>query len=160
MQRSFTSRIETAICYDILDLETIRDGIGMSLRQIIMELRTLDGSDQSIFLSVDYDEYNSKYQHTFPKALKSQAWDYIAQLPSYLDWAYKDPIFKLLTSSAVERALAAPWSEEDMCAISKEEMELDAYATDVNDMSWMKDFLDNNPSEVVEIDDTEKSSGK
>ena len=119
MQRSFTSRIEIATCYDILDLDTVRVDIGLSLRQIIMELRTLDGSDQVIFLSVDYDEYKSNYQLTFPKALQSQAWDYIAQLPSYLRWAYNDPIFKSLTSSAVERAIAAPLSEEDMCAISK-----------------------------------------
>ena len=87
--------------------------------------------------------------------LKSQAWDYITQLPSFLHWVYGDPILKLLTDAAVERALDAPWSEEDMCTISKQDNELDTYAADAKGISWMQDVIQDQEQEI-EIEDNEE----
>ena len=154
MQKSYNDRLETATTYDLRNIDIVRADVGVSLRQIIMELRTLDGTDELIFTSIDYDTYTEHHKLTFPTMLKSQAWDYITQLPSFLHWVYGDPILKLLTDAAVERALDAPWSEEDMCTISKQDIELDTYAADAQGISWMQDVLQEDVEEIA-IEDTE-----
>ena len=109
LQKSCTSRLDTAQCYDFNCIDIVRDETGKSMRQIVMELRTLDGKDQLIFTSIDYDDYSESHKLTFPKALKSHAYDYMAQLPAFLRWAYDDEsVFKLFTHAAVEKALELP----------------------------------------------------
>lgn len=73
------------------------------MRQIIMELRTLDGTDQIVFTSTDYDEFTESHKLTFPTALKSHAYDYMAQLSSFLEWIWGERILKLFTDAAVEK---------------------------------------------------------
>ena len=109
------------------------------MRQLVMELRTLDGTDQLIFTSIDYDDYSESHKLTFPKALKSHAYDYMAQLSSFLCWVYGEKVFKLFTDAAVEKAIEPPWSEEEMCAVSKQEMDLDTFAEDIKNHAWMAD---------------------
>ena len=41
-----------------------------------------------------------------------------------------------------------------MCAISKDEMELDSYAADINEMTWMNDGDKVNKEDLIEIEDT------
>ena len=142
MQRSYNDRLDTATSYDLVNIDTVRGDVAKSLRQIIMQLRALDGSDQLVFTSIDYEQFSGNHVLTFPKMLKSQAWDYATQLPSFLHWLYGDPILILLTSTAVERALETPWSEEDMCAISKQDLELDEYVADGKDICWMQDIVE------------------
>ena len=154
LQRSYTERTETAVCYDITDLDTVYEDIGCSMREMIMKLRTLDGDDQIIFTSVDYEIYSETFKLTFPTALKSQAYDYIAQLPSFLYWLYGNPVLKLFTDAAVSRAIEAPWSTKEMCAISRQDIDLDSFAAEIEGCAWMKNIEpQDNVTEVIE--DTE-----
>ena len=73
-----------------------------------MELRTLDGTDQIVFTSIDYDEFTESHKLTFPTALKSHAYDYMAQLSSFLEWVWGERILKLFTDAAVEKAKETP----------------------------------------------------
>ena len=84
LQKSYSNRIESAQYYDLnCGIDVVRDDIKKSMRQIIMELRTLDGSDQLAFTSIDYDPYTESHKLTFPTALKSHAYDYMAQMSSF-----------------------------------------------------------------------------
>ena len=156
LQKSYTSRLDSALCYDFNNIDIVRDEIGKSMRQIVMGLRTLDGTDQLIFTSIDYDEFSECHKLTFPKALTSHAFDYMAQLPAFLRWAYdSDNVFKMFTDAAIEKAMEAPWSEEEMCTVSKQEMDMDVFAEDMRDHEWMADMGDEINSEVINIDDIE-----
>lgn len=125
-----------------------------------MELRTLDGTDQLVFTSIDYDAFTESHKLTFPTALKFHAYDYMAQLSSFLEWIHGEPILKLFTDSAVEKAKEAPWSEEKMCAVSKQDMDLDAFADDMRNFAWMADCEDEvkgNLFDTAEIEQVRKT---
>ena len=154
LQRSYNERTETAVCYDIVDLDTEYVDLECTMREMIMSLRTLDGDDQVIFTSVDYETYSETFKITFPTALKSQAYDYIAQLPSFLHWVYGDPVLKLFTEAAVSRAIEAPWSAKEMCAISRQDIELDSFAAEILGCSWMKNVEVTDDADSI-LEDTE-----
>ena len=155
IQKSYTSRLDTAQCYNFNNIDIVRDSIKKSMRQIVMELRTLNGIDQLVFTSIDYKDYSESHKLTFPKALKSHAYDYMAQLPTFLRWTYGEDIYKLFTDAAVEKAIEAPWSKGDMCTISKQEMDLDTFAEDMRNHAWKADCGQEISAEVIIIDDIE-----
>ena len=157
LQKSYSNRIESAQFYDLNGgIDIVRDDIKKSMRQIIMELRSLDGTDQLVFTSIDYDEYTESYKLTFPTALKSHAYDYMAQLSSFLEWVYGEKILKLFTDAAVEKAKEAPWSEEEMCAVSRQDMDLDAFADDMKNFEWMADCENTLTGSILAPEDVEQ----
>ena len=145
-QKRFVNNISTAISYDLSDIDYLDPMINMTMRSIIMDIETIE-KPKTLFLGIDYSEYSSGYVITFPTYLESEARDCIAQLPSFLHWLYGDPILQLLTDSAVERAYEAPWSEELMRAVSKEDTALDSLLDEANQVDWLR----NEDEVIIEI---------
>ena len=50
---------------------------------------------------------------------------------------YGDAVLELLSDFAVERAYDAPWSEEHMRAISKEDTAIDSLLDEANQYDWL-----------------------
>ena len=98
----------------------------LSMRSMIMQLRTLDGTDCKLFWSLDLDPYDNGYILSYPKFFDSHACDIIAQLPSLLAFTYGPEALTMMTEAAQERALEAPWDINAMCAISSEDKALAA----------------------------------
>ena len=137
-QRKYLNNISTAISYDLGDIDYVSKSLNITMRTMIMNIESVDNSTP-LFLSIDYNDYSGGYVLTFPEHKENEARDYIAQLPSFLHWLYGDDVLELLTDYAVERAHAAPWSEEHMRAISQEDTALDMLLDEANKFAWLRD---------------------
>ena len=151
-QQRYINNISTAVSYDLQDVDYLIPSLQKTLRQMIMEIEQVASPEETLFLSIDYNDYSSGYVLTFPTHLESEARDCISQLPSFLHWMYGDNVLEQLTDFAVERAHAAPWSEELMRAVSQEDTALDNLLQEADQLDWLR-----NDNEVV-IEDTPVST--
>ena len=124
--KQFTDKLVFAKTYDFANIDRKNAEINLSIRDMLMDIKTLDGTYTKVFWSVDYDEKDGGHFLTYPSYLNTQARDIIAQLPSLLHWIYETPVLQMMTASAQERALDAPWDPKEMRAISQEDRELEA----------------------------------
>ena len=152
-QQRYLNNITTAVSYDLQDVDYIIPSLQKSLRQMIMDIEQVENPGKSLFLSIDYNEFSSAYVLTFPTHLESEARDCISQLPSFLHWLYGDHVLEQLTDFAVERAYAAPWSEELMRAVSQEDTALDNLLQEADQVDWLR-----NESEVIIEDSPTKNA--
>ena len=123
-QTQFLSKIKTAKMWDFDNIDIQHPVVEKSARDMLMDLETLDGTNTKVFLGIDYNKKDERYEVTFAKYLDTQVRDILAQLPSLLVYLYEDPVLELMTNAAQESALDAPWDEEAMCALSKEDREM------------------------------------
>ena len=123
-QTQFLSKINTAKLWDFDDIDIEHPILNKTARDMLMDLETLDGTETRVFLGIDYNKKDECYEVTFAKYLDTQVRDILAQLPSLLVYLYEDHALELMTNAAQESALDAPWDEEAMCAISKEDREM------------------------------------
>lgn len=121
----YQMNLKTAKVWDFTEVDYKHPILNLSVRDMIMDIPPLDGSDAPVFLGIDYNKRDECYEVTFPKYMDTQVRDIIAQLPSIIAHIYTDVALELLTPSAQERAVDAPWDENEMCAISKEDREME-----------------------------------
>jgi len=86
----------------------------LTIREILMELQTLDGTGAKLFWSVDYDDKDDGYHLTYPRFLNTQARDIISQLPSLLVFICGPDVLHMITDSAQTRAREAPWDANEI----------------------------------------------
>ena len=141
-QMKFLMNIKTAKIWDFTEIDYPHAVLGLTAREMIMGIPPLDGSDAAVFLGVDYNKRDECFEVTFPKYLDTQVRDIIAQLPSIIAYIYTDQALELMTPSAQERAVDAPWDEDAMCAISKEDREMDKMLQESRKMGFNDDDSD------------------
>ena len=125
-QKQFLDKMYYGKSYDFTEVDYENKDLKLSMRDMIMQLRTLDGTDSKLFWSLDLDPYDNGYILSYPKFLDSHARDIISQLPSLLAFTYGPEALTMMTEAAQERAIEAPWDIEAMCAISNEDKALAA----------------------------------
>ena len=125
-QKQFLDKMYYGKSYDFTEVDYENKDLELSMRDMIMQLRTLDGTDSKLFWSLDLDPYDNGYILSYPKFLDSHARDIISQLPSLLAFTYGPEALTMMTEAAQERAIEAPWDIEAMCAISNEDKALAA----------------------------------
>jgi len=157
-QGSYLKNIETQSSHDFNDLDYVDKTLQTSLRKILMKLVTIEPVDEKgtcpkVFEAVDWNEYLGAHVFTFPRHLSQQATNYISQLPSLLHWMYGNEVLSMLSAEAVEEALDSPWDEEEMCAKSKADTELDTVMFEANNMKWVQ------VEDIAEIVDLDISRG-
>lgn len=156
-QTQFLTKIKTAKLWDFNDIDVQHPILEKSGRDILMDLVTMDGSNTKVFLGVDYNKKDECYEVTYAKYLDIQVRDILAQLPSLLVYLYEDPVLELLTTAAQESALDAPWDEEKMCAVSKEDREMDRMLKETHQLGFDdSDDSDDSIQFQFEFEDPEK----
>ena len=131
-QERYHSTLSTIDCYDLGDIDYYNTRLEMTLRDMIMDLkslRTFDSENKTIpiFTSIDAATWPQPcHVLTFPSYLQSEAQDYISSLPSFLFWCYGEAVLTMMNSDAIRKAQEAPWDADEMRAITPESMELDA----------------------------------
>ncbi|MGB0423693.1 MAG: hypothetical protein ACPGED_05200, partial [Flavobacteriales bacterium] len=151
-QERYLSTIDTVECYDLGDIDYLQPKLKMTLRDMIMELKTLrtfDPNNQSIqiFTSIDYTTWPQPcHALTFPKYLQSEAHEYIASLPSFLVWCYGEEVLNMMNPEAIRKAMESPWDPEEMRAITPQSMELDAI---MQEASTMVPWVDEEEEEII-----------
>lgn len=98
--------------------------LGMSMRDMIMELVTFDGKVRPIFRSVYVAEKGDAHFLAYPSLLHDHARDIVTQLLFLLAWLHGLEALTMMTASAQERAKNAPWNPTEMKAISEEDRAL------------------------------------
>lgn len=132
-QHFFYSQMECSKTFDFVELDRLNKTINKTARDVVMSLRTLDGSDSKLFWSIDKDASGACYL-TYPSHIAEHARNLVAQLPSLLRFAYGKEALKLMSDSAVRKVLAAPWDAKKMRVISKEDQKLEAMIVATNTM--------------------------
>lgn len=107
-QKQFLDQLQFVKTTDIAELDYHHPALGMSIRDMIMELTKLDGRAKLIFRSIDKAEKGDAYYLSYPKYLHDQARDIVTQLPSLLAWLHDPEVLTMLTTSAQERSQNAP----------------------------------------------------
>ena len=131
-QEKYLATLSATESYDLNDIDYVHSSLNMSLRQMIMGLKTLRTFNEKdepipIFLSIDAVTWpQDAHALSYPTHLADEAQEYISSLPSFLHWCYGDDVLDMLNISAVRKAREAPWDPEQMRAITPESMELDA----------------------------------
>ena len=131
-QEKYLATLSVTESYDLNDIDRVQSSLKMSLRQIIMGLKTLRTFDEKnepikIFTSVDAVTWpQDAHALTYPTHLAQEAQEYISSLPSFLHWCYGDAVYDMINIEAVRKAQEAPWDPDQMRAITPESVELDA----------------------------------
>ena len=143
-QEKYLSTLSVAELYNLDDIDYVNSSLKMSMREMIMSLKTLrtfDKNNQSmpVFTSIDAITWpEAGYALTYPTYLEDEAQEYIASLPSFLLWCYGDQVMDMLTPAAARQAHAAPWDPEEMRSITPQSMELDAITAEADNVApWM-----------------------
>jgi len=144
-QERYHSSLFTIDCYDLGDIDYYNTRLEMTLRDMIMDLkslRTFDSKNNTIpiFTSIDDATWPQPcHVLTFPSYLQSEAQDYIASLPSFLLWCYGEDVLSMMNSDAIRKAQEAPWDADEMRAITPESMELDAIMKEAESVApWVQ----------------------
>lgn len=155
-QKHFLDQLLFIKTQDIAELDYRHPSIGMSIRDMIMELVTLDGKARSIFRSIDAAEKGDAHYLSYPSFLHDHARDMITQLPSLLVWLHGPSVLTMLTAPAQERAKNAPWDPNEMKAISEEDKALKRMLSRAKKMSMYHDG-DSDLSSSDEDDDVDEA---
>ena len=128
---------------------------GRSLREILMGMKTRDGS-KNLFVGVDKKwGYDDGWTFTFGKKVQDEARDKITNLGPYLAHKYGlKNMEKWLTPSALERAMECTWDAENERVITENEILVDEALQDMSDDHWLFDL----PKEL-EVGDSKKAQG-
>ena len=125
-QKQFLDKMCYGKTFDFTEIDYLNPALKLTMRDMIMQLVTLDGTATKLFWSLDLDSYDNSYCLTYPKFLDAHARDIISQLPSLLCWIYGPEALTMMTDAAQDRAREAPWDPKTMCALSKEDKALAA----------------------------------
>ena len=141
-QEQFLSTLVTKPCVYLSEIDYFNTKLKTTLRDMIMNLETLktfdpDGNPMKIFLNVDYSNWHSSYVLTFPKHLEKEADDFIAQMPAYLQYVYGEEVLYMLTAEGAVKANESKWDEENLCATSNLDLELDAIELESSNKAWI-----------------------
>ena len=152
-QEQFLSTLMIKPCVYLSDIDYYNSTLQTTLRDIIMNLETLktfdaEGNPMKIFINVDYSNWHSAYVLTFPKHLEKEADDFITQLPAYLNYVYGEEVLFMLTAEGAVKANESKWDEENLCATSNLDIELDAIEFESSTKSWLPEIQD----EIVAFD--------
>ena len=144
-QEQFLSTLVTKPCVFLSEIDYYNTKLQTTMREIIMNLETLrtfdsDGNPIKIFINVDYSDWHSSYVLTFPKHLEKEADDFIAQLPAYLHYVYGEEVLFMLTAEGAVKANESKWDEENLCATSNVDLELDAIEMESSNKSWLPEL--------------------
>ena len=120
----FYAKLDHAQCTDFIQIDQPCQPSNKSIRDMLMEMATLDGHNTKLFWSIDADG-DKGYIITFPAFVADEARNILAQLPSLLRHLYGVEALTLMTDAAQRQALAAPWDVELMCARSKMDKRLE-----------------------------------
>ena len=123
--------------WDILDLDSRIKDHKMSLRSMLMKIRSKEDK-KPLFMSINEDKFGNGHLITFQPSKESEARDMIVQFGSYLIFEYSVGIVTSLTVAAATRAKAAAWDEENHCAKSPEDESLQQLVTLADGMDWLK----------------------
>lgn len=123
-QKQFLDQLLFIKTQDIAELDYHHPALGMSIRDMIMELTTLDGCAKLIFRSIDKADKGDSHFLSYPKYLHNHARDIVTQPPSLLTWLHGPEVLTMLTASAQERANNAPKNPKEMRTISEEDRAL------------------------------------
>ena len=123
-QKQFLDQLQFIKTTDFAELDYQHPAIKKSMRDMIMDLHTLDGKAKPIFRSVDKADKEAAHYLSYPRYLQDQARDIVTQLPSLLAWLYGPAVLSMMTASAQARANNAPWDPQEMRAISDEDRKL------------------------------------
>lgn len=149
-QKQFLDKLYYAKTFDFTEIDYRNPCIGLSLREMLMSVTTLDGENTPIFWSVDYDSYDHSFQLSYPKYLDTQARDIISQLPSLFVYIYGPEALAMMTESAQERAHEAPWDPVEMRAMSQQDRGLEAMLSHAKTMHL---YNDSDPAASDDSDD-------
>ena len=146
-QEQFLSTLMIKPCVYLSDIDYYNSTLNTTLRNIIMNLETLrtfdaEGNPMKIFINVDYSNWHSAYVLTFPKHLEKEADDFITQLPAYLNYVYGEEVLFMLTAEGAVRANESKWDEENLCATSNLDLELDAIELESSAKAWLPKLQD------------------
>ena len=156
-QKQFLDKLEYAKTYDFTEIDHRCSSMELTIREILMELQTLDGTGAKLFWSVDYDDKDDGYHLTYPRFLKTQARDIISQLPSLLVFICGPDVLYMMTELAQTRAREAPWDANEMRAISQEDKALAAMIDKAKQMQMCADpNIDTSESEDDDSVDEEQ----
>jgi len=156
-QKQFLDKLEYAKTYDFTEIDHRCSSMELTIREILMELQTLDGTGAKLFWSVDYDDKDDGYHLTYPRFLNTQARDIISQLPSLLVFICGPDVLYMMTELAQTRAREAPWDANEMRAISQEDKELAAMIDKAKQMQMCADpNIDTSESEDDDSVDEEQ----
>ena len=144
----FYSKLENAKCDDCITIDQPCPTSNQTIRDMLMEMVTLDGRNIKLFWSIDADG-DRGFILTFPFFVEDQACNIIAQLPSLLHHLKGVEVLALMSDAAQRQALNAPWDTEKMCARSKMDVRLEKMVIATANMS---DDLDS------DFDDSEDDS--
>ena len=146
-QEQFLSTLLTKPCVYLSDIDYYNSTLNTTLRDIIMNLETLKtfdekGNPMKVFINVDYSDWHSAYVLTFPKHLEKEADDFITQLPAYLNYVYGEEVLFMLTAEGAVKANESKWDEENLCATSNLDLELDAIELESSSKAWLPELQD------------------
>ena len=156
-QEQFLSTLITKPCVYLTDIDYFNTKLNTTMREIIMNLETLrvfdeKGKPVKNFQNVDYSSWHSCYVLTFPNHLEKEADDFIAQLPAYLQYVYGEEVLYMLTAEGAVKAQQSQWDEENLCATSNLDIELDAIELESTNKSWLPvlqdDILEFNTTQI------------
>ena len=121
----FYAKLDHAQCTDFITVDQPCPPSNQTVREMLMELVTLDGRNTKLFWSIDADG-DRGFIITFPSFVADEARNILAQLPSLLHHLKGVEVLSMMSAAAQNQALNAPWDTKRMCARSKMDERLDA----------------------------------
>ena len=152
-QKQFLDQLLFIKTQDIVELDYRHPILRKSIREMIMELFTLDGRARLVFRSIDKADNGEAHYLSYPKYLHDQARDIVTQLPSLLVWLHGPEVLTMLTTSAQERAADSPWDPTEMKAISEEDRTLKRMLQRAKSMNIYREDESDISSSESEVDE-------
>lgn len=134
----FLASVGTAKSYEIAELDYLSKAIGVTLRTVLMDMKTTDGNQ--LFWTVDNAWNGDGTVFTFIERNRDEAISRIADLGPYLYHKFGAHIIrKYMTPAAADRARNSKWDAARNCAVSQEEEEYANMIAQIeNDYDWLQ----------------------
>ena len=111
-QKHFLDKTQTATSYTILALDYVEPNIGMTLREIIMGLRSNKEPSKNLFLNVDVHIFNQTVTFLFHADMVQEAMMAIPALPVILEAKFGTKIWTWFSEEAKEHAIGYYWDSK------------------------------------------------
>jgi len=108
-QKYFLQKTQSATSYTIIALDYVDPHVGMSLREILMGLRSNKEPEKNLFLNVDVHMYKQTVTLLFHNDLAQEAMTAIPALPVILEAKFGPRIWAWFSEEAKEHAIGYYW---------------------------------------------------
>ena len=154
-QADFPASIDHCTSSAITTLDRTVGTHGKTFREMIMQIKTKDDNERTVFLGINADKMTGEHVFTYALDIEQESRDMAVQFGSYLAHEYSAEVFKCMETTEAAEARDSPWDPDTHSAKSPEDESMKNLVEIVDGMGCLK-----SPQKVNDLQHSSPSLSK